>query len=99
MVGLFAEHLPEGFAFSRTAFQVFTLMAPRRLKSDRFYTTDYTPRVYTSAGMEWIEKNTLATVLRRNCPELAQVLINVNGEDGSEPNPFKPEVWRSILRS
>jgi hypothetical protein len=99
MVGLFAEHLPEGFAFSSTAFQVFTLMAPRRLKGDRFYTTDYTPRVYTSAGMEWIEKNTLATVLRRNCPELAQVLINVNGEDGSEPNPFKPEVWRSILRS
>ena len=33
--------------FSETAFRVFILMASRRLKSDRFFTVDYTPRVYT----------------------------------------------------
>jgi hypothetical protein len=30
-------------------------MAPRRLKSDRFFTTDYTPEMYTPAGLEWID--------------------------------------------
>ena len=38
---------PEGFAFSDTAFRVFVLMAPGRLKSDRFFTYDYRPEVYT----------------------------------------------------
>ena len=42
MVGLYAEKPPEGFAFSDTAFRVFILMASRRLKSDRFFTYDYT---------------------------------------------------------
>ena len=44
MVGLYAEPLPKGFGFSDTAFRVFILMASRRLKSDRFFTRDYTPR-------------------------------------------------------
>ena len=39
MTGLFAEPLPEGFGFSETAFRIFVLMASRRLKSDRFFTT------------------------------------------------------------
>ena len=43
MVGMFAEPLPKGFAFSDTAFRIFILMASRRLNSDRFFTTDYTP--------------------------------------------------------
>ncbi|MBA2537389.1 MAG: peroxidase, partial [Actinobacteria bacterium] len=43
MVGLYAEPLPKGFGFSDTAFRNFILMASRRLKSDRFFTTDYTP--------------------------------------------------------
>jgi hypothetical protein len=47
MVGLYAESPPEGFAFSDTAFRVFVLMASRRLKSDRFFTYDYRPEVYT----------------------------------------------------
>ena len=41
MVGLYAEPLPKGFGFSDTAFRVFILMASRRLKSDRFFTSDY----------------------------------------------------------
>ena len=43
MVGLYAEPLPKGFGFSDTTFRVFILMASRRLKSDRFFTRDYTP--------------------------------------------------------
>ena len=38
MVGLLAESpRPSGFGFSETAFRVFLLMAPQRLKSDRFF--------------------------------------------------------------
>ena len=76
-VGLFAEKRPQGFGFSETAFRVFALMAPRRLKSDRFFTTDYTPAVYTPAGMEWIDHNTMATVLLRHYPSLAPALRGV----------------------
>ena len=43
MIGMLAEPYPEGFAFSDTAFRIFILMASRRLKSDRFFTEDYTP--------------------------------------------------------
>src|SRR5262249_54272453 len=47
MVGLFAETPPPLFGFSDTAFRIFILMASRRLKSDRFFTTDFTPAVYS----------------------------------------------------
>ena len=47
MVGLYAEPLPDGFGFSETAFRIFVLMASRRLKSDRFFTDDYRPGIYT----------------------------------------------------
>jgi hypothetical protein len=69
--GLYAEDLPQGFAFSDTAFRIFILMASRRLNSDRFFTTDFTPEVYTHKGLEWIENNMMGDVLRRHCPELA----------------------------
>jgi hypothetical protein len=70
MVGLFAEDKPEGFAFSDTAFRIFILMASRRLNSDRFFTRDYTPAVYTKQGLNWIADNTMATVLLRHWPAL-----------------------------
>jgi hypothetical protein len=70
MVGLYAERKPEGFAISDTAFRVFILMASRRLKSDRFFTYDYRPGVYTQEGLDWIENNTLASVILRHYPEL-----------------------------
>jgi hypothetical protein len=85
MVGLYAERLPEGFAFSDTAFRVFILMATRRLKSDRFFTYDYRPEVYTKEGMEWIENNTMKSVLLRHYPNLHPALSGVD-------NAFKP--WR-----
>ncbi|WP_426515511.1 peroxidase family protein [Diaminobutyricibacter sp. McL0618] len=70
IAGMFAEDRPEGFAFSDTAFRIFILMASRRLNSDRFFTTHFTDEVYTREGMQWIEDNTMGTVLVRHCPEL-----------------------------
>ena len=78
MVGLYAERPPKGFGFSDTAFRVFVLMASRRLKSDRFFTDDYTEAVYTKAGMDWIRENDMRTVLARHCPRLSPVLQRVS---------------------
>jgi hypothetical protein len=83
IVGLYAEPLPEGFGFSDTAFRIFVLMASRRLKSDRFFTVDFTPTVYTPLGMQWIAHNTMLTVLQRHHPELEPRLRGVD-------NAFKP---------
>jgi hypothetical protein len=73
-VGLFAERRPKGFAFSDTAFRIFIVMASRRLNSDRFLTTDFTPAVYTREGLEWIADNTMATVLLRHFPPLRSAM-------------------------
>lgn len=73
LIGTLAESdggTPEGFGFSDTVFRVFVLMASRRLKSDRFYTTDFTPEVYTQAGFEWVADATMAAVLTRHCPAI-----------------------------
>jgi hypothetical protein len=86
-VGLLAEPLPPGFGFSDTAFRIFILMASRRLKSDRFFTNDYTPEVYSPEGLEWVERNTMSDVLLRHHPELAPALEGVD-------NAFAP--WRKL---
>ena len=83
MIGLYAEPKPKGFGFSDTAFRVFILMASRRLKSDRFFTRDYTAEMYTQAGLDWINETTMTSVLCRNYPELRPVLAGVE-------NAFKP---------
>jgi|HubBroStandDraft_5_1064220.scaffolds.fasta_scaffold00205_5 hypothetical protein len=75
MVGMYAEKPPAGFGFSDTAFRVFILMASRRFRSDRYFTTDFTPAVYTQPGMDWINDNNMMTVLLRHFPELAPVLM------------------------
>jgi hypothetical protein len=77
MVGLYAEPVPKGFGFSDTAFRIFALMASRRLNSDRFFTTDYTPKVYTQVGLDWINANDMATVLLRHYPRLRPALRGV----------------------
>jgi hypothetical protein len=87
MVGLYAEHPPPGFGFSDTAFRIFILMASRRLNSDRFFTTDFTPEVYTPVGMQWIDDNSMGTVLLRHYPELAPALRGVK-------NAFAP--WARV---
>ena len=87
MVGLYAEPKPKGFGFSDTAFRVFVLMASRRLEADRFFTDDYRPEVYTQTGIDWIESNSMRSVLLRHFPQLAPALVGV-------ANPFAP--WRRV---
>ncbi|HEX4912844.1 MAG TPA: peroxidase family protein [Vicinamibacterales bacterium] len=87
MTGLFAEPLPEGFGFSETAFRVFVLMASRRLKSDRFFTDDFRPEIYTEFGIDYIRKNSMLHVLRRHYPQLSRSLEGVK-------NAFHP--WKKI---
>ena len=85
MTGLYAEPLPSGFGFSETAFRIFVLMASRRLKSDRFFTDDYRPEVYTEFGLDYIRKNSMLSVLRRHHPQLGPSLSGVQ-------NAFHP--WK-----
>jgi hypothetical protein len=87
MIGMFGERFPEGFGFSDTAFRIFILMASRRLNSDRFFTTDFTPEVYTPLGMRWIDDNTMGSVLLRHFPDLAPGLRGVQ-------NAFAP--WARV---
>jgi hypothetical protein len=77
-IGMFAERRPTGFAFSDTAFRIFVLMASRRLNSDRFLTEYYTPAVYTQTGLDWIEDNSMVSILLRHHPELRTSLASVN---------------------
>ncbi len=73
LVGTLAESnggTPVGFGFSDTVFRIFILMASRRLKSDRFYTRDFTPEVYTPAGFAWVAENGLREVMQRHVPAL-----------------------------
>ncbi len=86
-VGMYAEPLPPGFGFSDTAFRVFILMASRRLKSDRFFTTDFRPEVYTQSGMRWVTRTKMKDVLLRHHPELEPSLEGM-------PNAFLP--WHKI---
>src|SRR5207253_5198594 len=73
MIGMYAEPKPKGFGFSDTAFRVFILMASRRLEADRFFTDDYRPEVYTKVGFDWVESNTMRSLLlqigRASCRE------------------------------
>ncbi len=78
MVGMYAEKPPKGFGFSDTAFRVFILMASRRIKSDRFFTEDFRPEVYTQRGFDWVQDTTMKDVLLRHYPDLAPALENVD---------------------
>jgi hypothetical protein len=87
MSGLYAEPLPEHFGFSDTAFRIFILMASRRLKSDRFFTDDFKPELYTEFGIEFLKRNTMLDVLKRHYPHLAPALEGVE-------NAFAP--WKAL---
>jgi hypothetical protein len=62
-------------------------MASRRLKSDRFFTSDYTPEMYSQTGLDWVRDNSLVTVLLRHLPQLGPALRGVE-------NGFKP--WNRV---
>lgn len=84
LVGQLAETVrPDGFAFGETAFQVFIMNASRRLMTDRFYTKDYTPEIYTAEGLDWVENNSMIDVLTRHYPELTLSLASTD-------NAFQP---------
>lgn len=72
LVGTSAEEVrPKNFGFGETQFQIFILMASRRLMADRFYTSDYKPEYYTAAGLNWIDnEGFLHKVILRHMPEL-----------------------------
>jgi hypothetical protein len=86
-VGMYAEPLPPGFGFSDTAFRVFILMASRRLKSDRFFTTDFRPEVYTETGIKWVNRTKMKDVILRHYPQLEPALEGM-------PNAFLP--WHRV---
>jgi hypothetical protein len=90
LVGMYAEPRPRGFAFSNTAFHLFVLTAPRRLSSDRFLSSDFSPKVYTQTGIEWVERNTMGTILLRHHPELGAAM-------GPVRNAFRP--WKRVAGS
>jgi hypothetical protein len=72
LVGTLAEgHRPTCYGFGETLFQVFTLMASRRIHADRFYTSDYNAITYTQVGLDWIDAASFKKVLLRHHPELA----------------------------
>jgi hypothetical protein len=87
MIGMYAEPKPKGFGFSDTAFRIFILMASRRIEADRFFTRDYRPEVYTAEGIDWVESNSMRTLLLRHFPELKPALEGVE-------NPFAP--WNTV---
>ena len=87
LVGCHCEPLPKGFGFSDTAFRVFILMASRRLKSDRFLSSDFKPEIYTKPGMDWVQNTNMKDVLIRHYPDLRSPLRNVK-------NAFAP--WEKV---
>ncbi|KAJ3292194.1 hypothetical protein HK104_005519 [Borealophlyctis nickersoniae] len=88
LTGTLAEEpRPDGYGFSNTAFQVFILMASRRLFTDRFLTADYSPAVYTQDGLNWIkQQGTFKAMVTRHFPEMKPFMDTVD-------NPFKP--WKA----
>jgi hypothetical protein len=62
-------------------------MASRRLKSDRFFTDDWRPEVYTEFGLDYVKKNSMLTVLQRHFPQLGPALEGVK-------NAFQP--WKAV---
>ena len=100
-VGMYAEKPPTGFGFSDTAFRIFILMASRRLKSDRFFTNDYTPEIYTKVGFDWVNNTSMKDVLLRHYPELKPEIKDAErifAPWGDTPLPTRSDVWRTRSR-
>ena len=68
---------------------LFILVASRRLNSDRFYTRDFTPEVYTPVGMNWLDETVSPPSLLRHFPDLRPALWGV-------ANPFP--LWSTVGR-
>jgi hypothetical protein len=77
---------PEFFGFGETLFQLFILVASRRLQGDRFFTDSYDAKTYTQTGLDWIDDNSMKTVILRHMPELKET------ELAKLTNAFEP--WK-----
>ena len=87
IVGMLAEKRQAGFGFSDTAFRIFILMASRRLNSDRYFTEDFTPEIYTQIGMDWVQQTSMIDIMLRHYPQLRPALRGV-------ANAFQP--WQRV---
>ena len=88
LVGTLGENIrPDGYGFGETAFQIFALMASRRLQADRFFTEDYRAEIYTDQGLQWIDDATMKGVILRHFPKLSPALKGVD-------NAFSP--WKTL---
>ncbi|KAH0866870.1 hypothetical protein HID58_073892 [Brassica napus] len=77
LVGLMAEKKIKGFAISETAFNIFVIMATRRLEADRFFTSDFNEMTYTKKGLEWVNTTeSLKDVFDRHYPEMTDRWMN-----------------------
>jgi len=70
-----AEIRPPAFAISDTAFPIFSVMAGRRFKSDRFSLTVTRPSLHAS-GIGRVEENGMREIVLRHAPALAGALSN-----------------------
>ncbi|KXJ28522.1 alpha-dioxygenase 2 [Exaiptasia diaphana] len=82
LIGSLAEEpKPTGFGFGETSFNLFVLMASRRLEADRFLTKDFNSDTYTEEGMQWIKQRNMTSLLldafKRDIEGLPDILKNV----------------------
>ncbi|KAH9149448.1 hypothetical protein AeNC1_019354, partial [Aphanomyces euteiches] len=72
--------------FGETIYTVFVAQTQRRIESDRFFTEDFRPQVYTPEGYNWVESTTFASILLRHYPSLKKYL-------DADDNAFLP--WKA----
>ena len=78
LIGCLAEYpWPDGFGFGETAFQIFILMASRRLMCDRFFTDDFKEEIYTKWGYDYCNEATFTSILLKHYPEMANAVEGV----------------------
>lgn len=77
-IGIQAEDRTPGLEVGETTTQILAIFASRRIEADRFYTTDFNAKTYTSFGIEHINKATFKKVILRNYPELNAELNKIN---------------------
>ena len=64
------------------------MASQQHLRSDRFFTNDYSPEASIRPRARWVEESNMSDVLLRHHPELASALEGVE-------NAFAP--WKRIL--
>ena len=86
-IGILVEPKPAGFALGITQFYQFLLNAPRRVKSNRHMTENFSYKEYLE-GMDWLEhSNGMLGVMSRHLPGLKPLMEGVT-------RPFAP--WKDV---